>query len=122
MLGIALVTLVVSVDACQPFSVRFPVTFGCSSNPEQHRGKSCPISRLPPAVFAQDARQPVDGDRKFLVPVANFAALVSVFSRAFPVRDDKAMMDEATIDEAAIDEQGWTGKSQRAKVCDGRSM
>jgi hypothetical protein len=58
----------------------------------------------------------VDGDRKFLVPVANFAGLVSVFSRAFLVRDDEAMMDEATIDEAVIDEQGWTGGGQRAKV------
>jgi hypothetical protein len=99
MLGIALVTLVVSVDACQPFSVRFPVTFGCSSNPEQPRGKSCPVLRLPPGRFRAGAPAACDGNRKFLVPVPNFAALVSVFSRAFPVKDDEAMMDEATIDD-----------------------
>jgi hypothetical protein len=56
------------------------------------------------------------GIAKFRVPAANFAALVSVFSRAFLVRDDEAMMDEATIDEAVIDEQGWTGGGQSAKV------
>jgi len=72
MLGIALVTLVVSVDACQPFSVRVSVTFGCSSNPEQHCGTSCPISWVPPGRFPRGCLGSLWRRSQIPRPVAKF--------------------------------------------------
>jgi hypothetical protein len=43
--GGALVTLVVSVDRCQPISATPAVTFGRSANSEQRPVDRCPVSR-----------------------------------------------------------------------------
>jgi hypothetical protein len=100
MLGIALVTLVVSVGACQPFFARVPVTFGCSSNLNNTAADAVLIFAAPPAVFAPTPRQ-CEGDHRFRVrmfrvlifpirifrvPIADFA--VPVFSRPFSVKED----------------------------------